>query len=163
MFEKLLQEIRKAKNDRYTTTKELYYLYGRVCLAYELMAITVSEYMQLNHEVVYNGINNPKYFTEYVLKNKQQRTPGISRRNALGNRTFQGVNNSIGGNTMKKAKKTAIINIRATPEMKAFIEYLAEKYVIDNTEVIETAIKDHYNRQYGTFKSTVYEEDENDI
>lgn len=70
MFEKLLQEIRKAKNDRYTTTKELYYLYGRVCLAYELMAITVSEYMQLNHEVVYNGINNPKYFTEYVLKNK---------------------------------------------------------------------------------------------
>lgn len=64
---------------------------------------------------------------------------------------------------MKKAKKTAIINIRATPEMKAFIEYLAEKYVIDNTEVIETAIKDHYNRQYGTFKSTVYEEDKIDI
>jgi hypothetical protein len=55
---------------------------------------------------------------------------------------------------MKIARKTARINARVTPELKAFIEYLGERYAMENTEIIETAVKEYYSRQYATFKAT---------
>lgn len=61
MFEKLMKEIDYAKNSVFPN-RSLYHVYGKIKMAMELEAITVDEFMQLNHECVYNGINNPKYF-----------------------------------------------------------------------------------------------------
>lgn len=56
---------------------------------------------------------------------------------------------------MKIAKRTERLHMRVTPELKAFITYLSDRYEMDNTEVVETALKEYYMRQYATFKSTI--------
>lgn len=61
MFNKLMKEIEYAKG-AILPQRALYGVYGRITMAKELNAITTAEYMELNHECVYNGINNPKYF-----------------------------------------------------------------------------------------------------
>jgi predicted transcriptional regulator len=54
-----------------------------------------------------------------------------------------------------KSKRTANIHARTTLEMKAFIIYLANKYETDRTDIIETAVREYYNRQLQEFRSTV--------
>jgi hypothetical protein len=44
--------------------------------------------------------------------------------------------------------------MRITLEMKSFIDYLGEYCNTDNTDIIETALKEHYNRLFATFKAT---------
>jgi len=61
MFEKLKNEIDKLKNGGYPR-EEFYRVYGRCQMAYELEKISKTEYLELNHEVVADGINNSKYF-----------------------------------------------------------------------------------------------------
>lgn len=61
MFEKLLKEIEYAKSSL-SARDLLYQAYGRITMARELNAITTDEFLKLNHECVYDGINNPKYF-----------------------------------------------------------------------------------------------------
>jgi hypothetical protein len=56
---------------------------------------------------------------------------------------------------MKVSKRTANIHARTTLEMKAFIKYLESKYMTDGTDIIETAIREYYNRQLQEFRSTV--------
>jgi len=61
MFEKLMKEIAYAKKSvipRY----HLYEIYGRISMANELNMLNTNEYMELNHECVCEGINNPKFF-----------------------------------------------------------------------------------------------------
>lgn len=40
----------------------LYEVHGEIKMAHGLNAITTEEYLKLEHECVYDGINNPKYF-----------------------------------------------------------------------------------------------------
>jgi len=64
MFEKLRKEIQFAKSCIFPQCA-LYQVYGQILMALELKAITIDEYMILNHECVADGINNPKYFDRY--------------------------------------------------------------------------------------------------
>ena len=61
MFKRLLEEIEQAKKAVMPRDK-FNEVYGKILMAHELKAITTSEYLELNHECVYKGINNPKYF-----------------------------------------------------------------------------------------------------
>lgn len=61
MFEKLMKSVEYAKKAMFPR-EALYEANGSIKMAYELQAITSDEYMQLNHECVAEGINNPKYF-----------------------------------------------------------------------------------------------------
>ena len=61
MVETLLKEVQYAKTSL-MAREELYRCYGRSQMAYELGKITWDEFMKLNHEIVYDGINNKKYF-----------------------------------------------------------------------------------------------------
>jgi len=61
MLNNLMKKIEYAKTSM-MPTHSLYEVYGQIKMAYELKALTLDEYMILNHECVANGINNPKYF-----------------------------------------------------------------------------------------------------
>ena len=60
LYQKLMKEILYAKSC-YSVRDQLFQIYGRVTMARELEAITMDEFLQLNHEIVYEGINNPVY------------------------------------------------------------------------------------------------------
>jgi hypothetical protein len=61
-FEKLKKEVEMVKKGSVEPRYQLYRLYGKAQMARELDAITLDEFMKLNHEIVAQGINNPKYF-----------------------------------------------------------------------------------------------------
>ena len=61
MFAKLMQEVQYAKGAAFKQNA-LHKTYGRITMAWELKAITMDEYMQLNTACVREGINNPKRF-----------------------------------------------------------------------------------------------------
>lgn len=61
MFEELMKKIEGAKKAIFPN-RSLYEVYGEIKMAFQLKAITSEEFMRLNHECVYNGINNPNYF-----------------------------------------------------------------------------------------------------
>ena len=61
MFDKLIKKIEYAKTCLLPQSA-LHEVYGGIKMAYELKAITLEEYLELNHECVAKGINNPKYF-----------------------------------------------------------------------------------------------------
>lgn len=61
MFENLKKEIAYAKTSL-SARDLLYKTHGRITMARELDAITVGEYLELNHDCVAKGINNPKCF-----------------------------------------------------------------------------------------------------
>ena len=61
MFNTLMKRIEYAKK-AIMPQEALYEAYGQVKMARELGAITQEEFLKLNTECVWNGINNPKYF-----------------------------------------------------------------------------------------------------
>jgi hypothetical protein len=61
MYEELAKRIQWAKR-AITPREALFQVYGEIKMAFELGAISKDEFMRLNHEAVYKGINNPKYF-----------------------------------------------------------------------------------------------------
>lgn len=42
--------------------RSLYEVHGKITMAHELNAISTDQYLKLEHECVYEGINNPRYF-----------------------------------------------------------------------------------------------------
>lgn len=62
----LLSEIENAKKS-VMPMRELYFVYGKIRMAFDLDAITIDECMELNHKCVAEGINNPKYFERTEL------------------------------------------------------------------------------------------------
>jgi hypothetical protein len=67
MYEKLEKEVKYAKSGG-IPMHLLYQVHGKIIMAHELGAITTEEYLRLDSMAVYDGINNPKYFTQNVLK-----------------------------------------------------------------------------------------------
>lgn len=61
VYSVLVKEIEYAKTCNFPP-RELYIVHGKIEMARMLNAITVSEYINLNHKCVAEGINNPKYF-----------------------------------------------------------------------------------------------------
>lgn len=61
IYDELKKMVEYAKESCVPETA-LYEAYGMIKMARILEAITCEEYMKLNHECVYEGINNPKYF-----------------------------------------------------------------------------------------------------
>jgi hypothetical protein len=61
LFYELEERVRYAKTSL-SARELLHQAYGEILMAYELEAITKDEYLILNHQCVYDGINNPKYF-----------------------------------------------------------------------------------------------------
>ena len=62
MFKELQKEIKRIKENAINPQPELFRVYGKCQMALTLSAITLTEFMKLNYEVVADGINNPKYF-----------------------------------------------------------------------------------------------------
>lgn len=66
MYEALKQEVTQAKTyyrqDPWGARERFYYLQGRLDMLRELGQINVQQFMELNHEIVAEGINNPIYF-----------------------------------------------------------------------------------------------------
>ena len=60
-YEKLLREVNYAKRSL-SSRDLLFQSYGAIKMAWELKAITLDEFFELNRECVFDGINNPKYF-----------------------------------------------------------------------------------------------------
>lgn len=61
MYTELKEEIEKVKSGGYPIN-EFYRLYGQCQMAFRLGAINQSEFMDLNRDVVADGINNPRHF-----------------------------------------------------------------------------------------------------
>ena len=61
MFDKLKKEIDYAKTSL-SARELLFEVKGKIEMAFELNAVTSSEYSKLSHCCVAEGINNPKYF-----------------------------------------------------------------------------------------------------
>lgn len=60
LFDELKQRIAYAKT-AFMPIRSLYEVHGQIKMAFELKAITKEEYLELDHECVYKGINNPQY------------------------------------------------------------------------------------------------------
>lgn len=63
LYHRLHKEIEYAKSSK-TPIELLYQAHGRITMARHLEAISSAEYLELEHECVADGINNPKYFGE---------------------------------------------------------------------------------------------------
>lgn len=61
LSERLSEKIGYAKTCA-IPQRALYEAYGAICMARELNTITEDEFMELNHECVADGINNPRFF-----------------------------------------------------------------------------------------------------
>lgn len=61
-FEQLLKEVEQIKRGSVEPRYQLFRVYGKAQMARELEAITKDEFLELNHIIVADGINNPKYF-----------------------------------------------------------------------------------------------------
>jgi len=61
MYDRLQKEIEYAKTSL-SARDLLLQTYGKILLAFELEHITDTEYFELSHLCVCEGINNPKYF-----------------------------------------------------------------------------------------------------
>ena len=55
LADKLMYEIQQVKMGSLSPREELYRVYGRIQMARELDAISIDDFVRLNH-------NNPKYF-----------------------------------------------------------------------------------------------------
>lgn len=62
VYEGLMVETEQIKQGNKMPRNELYRIYGKCEMARQLGALTIEEFMKLSHEVVAEGINNPKYF-----------------------------------------------------------------------------------------------------
>ncbi|MCI9410370.1 MAG: hypothetical protein HFJ89_11265 [Oscillospiraceae bacterium] len=62
IYEKLKKQIAYIKRSPKYAREQLFEAFGAVKMAYELKALTKEQFLELNHECVANGINNPKYF-----------------------------------------------------------------------------------------------------
>lgn len=62
LADKLMYEIQQVKMGSLSPREELYRVYGRIQMARELDAISIDDFVRLNHACVADGINNPKYF-----------------------------------------------------------------------------------------------------
>lgn len=62
VYEQLMVEIARIKLGNKVPREELYRMYGKCQMARQLDRLTLEEFVKLNHEVVAEGINNPKYF-----------------------------------------------------------------------------------------------------
>ena len=60
-YESLLKEINYAKTSVMPQCS-LYEIHGKINMARHLNALTKTEFLNLEHECVAKGINNPKYF-----------------------------------------------------------------------------------------------------
>ncbi len=63
LFEILKMDVKYAKTTLFPI-RNLYQVLGSVKMAYRLDAITQEEYLELDHSIVYEGINNPIYFNK---------------------------------------------------------------------------------------------------
>lgn len=61
IYEYLKIQIKYAKMS-ISARDNLYAAKGMIDMAFKLNAITLDEYLELDHECVAEGINNPKYF-----------------------------------------------------------------------------------------------------
>ena len=61
VFHCLSKQVRYAKTSL-LARELLYEAHGAIKMARRLGAITKDEYLDLDHQCVYDGINNPKYF-----------------------------------------------------------------------------------------------------
>lgn len=61
LFDELKVKIDYAKTS-VTPRTALYEVHGEIKMGRQLEALTIEEYLTLDHEAVRNGINNPKYF-----------------------------------------------------------------------------------------------------
>ena len=59
--DELIVEIEYAKTSIIPKTT-LYEVYGKIKMAHQLKAITTDQYLELSHQCIVRGINNPKYF-----------------------------------------------------------------------------------------------------
>ncbi len=62
IYEKLKKQIAYIKRSPQYAREQLFEAFGTVKMAYELKAHTKEKFLELNHECVADGINNPKYF-----------------------------------------------------------------------------------------------------
>lgn len=62
LAEQLHVKCEQAKAGAMFPQRNFHYLHGCVEMAYELGALTRDEYLQLSHEIIAEGINNPAYF-----------------------------------------------------------------------------------------------------
>jgi hypothetical protein len=63
MYEQLSKQVQYAKN---SFSKELLYeANGAIKMARQLAVITLDEYLSLNHECVYDGLNSPALIKEW--------------------------------------------------------------------------------------------------
>lgn len=61
LYNDLLKEIRMAKTGS-LPQRPLHTAHGKICMAFNLDAITKEEFLDLEHRCVAEGINNPAYF-----------------------------------------------------------------------------------------------------
>jgi len=62
VYENLMADIEYARKS--FNMNLLYEAHGAIKMAYQLGAITKEEYLQLCHEAIYKGINNPEIIRE---------------------------------------------------------------------------------------------------
>ncbi|QAT43471.1 hypothetical protein [Aminipila luticellarii] len=62
IYQQLMVETEQIKQGDKMPNRELYRIYGKAQMARQLGALTIEEFMTLNHEIIAEGINNPKYF-----------------------------------------------------------------------------------------------------
>lgn len=62
IYAQLMVETEQTKQGSMMPKQELYRIYGKAQMARQLGALTLEEFMTLNHEIVAEGINNPEYF-----------------------------------------------------------------------------------------------------
>lgn len=61
LYNQLLREVKMAKTGPLPQCP-LHTAHGKICMAFNLGAITKDEFLDLEHRCVAEGINNPKYF-----------------------------------------------------------------------------------------------------
>jgi hypothetical protein len=61
LYNQLLKEVGYAKTS-VSPQNLLHTVHGKISMARQLEAITVEEYLDLEHKCVCEGINNPEYF-----------------------------------------------------------------------------------------------------
>ena len=66
LYNQLSAQVEYAKTSIFPI-RQLYYVHGLIVMAHKLGAITKEDYLALEHECVYKGINNPKI----IHKNKE--------------------------------------------------------------------------------------------
>ena len=62
-YEMIVEQVRRAKGSKgYFPRESFYEAKGMLDMAFNLKAISESEFMELNGIIVRDGINNPEYF-----------------------------------------------------------------------------------------------------